>query len=68
MSRYLTKKEIIWNWFLGIFLTLGNLFLLAIYAITKDYSAFQIPLAIIFLIYGIFKISEMLYYTTENNK
>lgn len=64
----MSKKEIIWNWFLGILLTLGNLFLLVIYTITNNYLAFQIPLAIIFLIYGIFKISEMLYYTTENKE
>lgn len=61
----MSKFEIIWNWFVGIFLTLGNMFLLFVYIITKEYSPYQIAMAIVLLIFGIVKISEMIYYITN---
>lgn len=64
----MSKKEIVWNWFIGIFLTSANLLLLFIYAITNDYSPYQIALTVIFLIYGISKIAEMMYYITNNKE
>lgn len=36
----MSKAEIIWKWFIGLFLTLANLFLLLAYTITKDYSPY----------------------------
>ena len=61
----MSKSEIIWNWFIGIFITLGNLSLLIIYAITKDCSPYKVVVAIFLLLYGIFKIAEMIEYSIK---
>lgn len=62
----MSKAERIFNWFIGIFLTLGNLTLIILYAITKDYSPYSVVMAIVLLLYGIIKIAEMINYTTSN--
>lgn len=64
----MSKLETIWNWFIGIFLTLTNLFLIFVYGITGKCSVYQGVSAIFFFIFGIFKISEMIYYTTNKNE
>jgi len=61
----MSKVERIWNWFIGIFLTLGNLTLFVLYAITKEHSPYRIVMSIFWLLYGVFKIAEMIDYTAN---
>ena len=61
----MSKAERIWNWFIGIFLTLGNVTLIILYTITKDYSPYKIVMTMVLLLYGIVKIAEMIDYTAN---
>lgn len=61
----MSKAERIWNWFIGITLTLGDSLVLILYSLTKDYSVKRILFTMFWLLYGTFKIAKMIDYTVN---